>query len=59
MDGRAGKAPVFVEGVAALTLPPIRYFWPVSVGYFETMGTPVVAGRAINGPTFTSGDRSR
>jgi predicted permease len=47
MDGRAGKAPIFVEGVAAPTLPPIRYFWTIGAGYFETMGNPIVAGRTI------------
>jgi hypothetical protein len=47
MNGRAGKAPIFVEGVPAPTLPPIRYLWPVGAGYFETMGNPIIAGRAI------------
>jgi len=47
MDGRAAKAPVFVEGGAAPTLPPIRYFWPIGAGYFETMGNPIIAGRTI------------
>jgi hypothetical protein len=27
MDGLAAKAPIFVEGVAAPTLPPIRFIW--------------------------------
>lgn len=47
MDGRAGKGPIFVEGVAAPTLPPIRFIWPVGAGYFEAMGNPIVAGRTI------------
>lgn len=47
MDGRAGKAPIFVEGLSAPALPPIRFFWIVGGGYFEAMGSPVVAGRTI------------
>jgi predicted permease len=47
MDGHAGKAPVFVEGGAAPTLPPIRFFWPIGAGYFEAMGNPIIAGRTI------------
>jgi putative ABC transport system permease protein len=47
MDGRAAKAPVFVEGLAAPTLPPIRFIWPIGAGYFEAMGNPIIAGRTI------------
>ncbi len=47
MDGRAGKGPIFVEGVAAPTLPPIRFIRQVGAGYFEAMENPVIAGRTI------------
>ena len=47
MDGRAGKSPVFVEGDAAPTLPPIRFFWTIGPGYFEAMENPIIAGRTI------------
>jgi predicted permease len=47
MDGSAAKGPIFVEGVAAPTLPPIRFIWWVGGGYFEAMGNPIVAGRSI------------
>ena len=47
MDGRAGKGPVFVEGVAAPTLPPIRFIRQVGAGYFEAMENPIIAGRSI------------
>lgn len=47
MDGRAGKAPIFVEGVPAPPLPPLRFFWPIGAGYFEALGNPVIAGRTI------------
>lgn len=47
LDGRAGKGPLFVEGVDGAALPPIRSQWVVGPGYFEAMGTPVVAGRTV------------
>jgi predicted permease len=47
MDGTAAKGPIFVEGVAAPTLPPIRFIWRVGAGYFEAMGNPIIAGRSI------------
>jgi len=47
MDGRAGKGPIFVEGLAAPVLPPVRFLWSIGAGYFETLGNPVVAGRTI------------
>jgi predicted permease len=47
MDGRAGKAPIFVEGGASPTLPAIRFFWTIGPGYFEAMGNPIIAGRTI------------
>jgi putative ABC transport system permease protein len=47
MDGRAGKGPLFVEGVAGPTLPPMRSTWTIGPGYFEAIGTAIVAGRAF------------
>jgi predicted permease len=47
MDGTAAKGPIFVEGVTAPTLPPIRFIWWVGAGYFEAMGNPIIAGRSI------------
>ena len=47
MDGRASKGPIFVEGVAAPTLPAIRFIRQVGAGYFEAMENPIVAGRSI------------
>jgi putative ABC transport system permease protein len=47
MDGRAAKSPIFVEGVAAPTLPPIRFIRQVGAGYFEAMENPIIAGRSI------------
>jgi predicted permease len=47
MDGRAGKGPIFVEGVAAAALPPIRSIWTIGPGYFEAMGSHLIAGRHI------------
>jgi putative ABC transport system permease protein len=47
MDGRAGKGPLFVEGVTSPALPPIRSTWTIGPGYFEAMGNAVVAGRTI------------
>jgi putative ABC transport system permease protein len=47
MDGRAAKGPIFVEGVDAPTLPPIRFIRQVGAGYFEAMENPIIAGRSI------------
>jgi predicted permease len=47
MDGRAAKGPIFVEGVPAPTLPPIRFIRQVGAGYFEAMENPIIAGRSI------------
>ena len=49
MDGEDNANPMYVEGVAVPEgqLPPLRRFKSVAPGYFETMGNPVVAGRAI------------
>ena len=50
MDGNKGSVPIFVEEVpeAVREMAPIRRFKLVAPGYFETMGNPVVAGRAIS-----------
>ena len=49
MDGEDNANPLYVEGVAVPEgqLPPLRRFKSVAPGYFETMGNPIVAGRAI------------
>ncbi|MDF1505954.1 ABC transporter permease, partial [Roseisolibacter sp. H3M3-2] len=49
MDGEDNTNPVYVEGepVAAGALPPTRRYKTVAPGFFETMGIPVVAGRAV------------
>jgi predicted permease len=50
MDGRGGYDPIFVEDfpLSEGQLPPIRRFKWVGPGYFETMGNPLVVGRALN-----------
>jgi len=49
MDGYDSNDPIEMEEfpVEGDQLPPIRRFKWVGEGYFETMGNPVVAGRAI------------
>jgi predicted permease len=49
MDGNKGSIPIFVEQFpeAGRAMPPIRRFKRVAPSYFETMGNPVLAGRAI------------
>lgn len=49
MDGEDNTNPLFVEhvNVPEGRLPPLRRFKTVAPGYFETMGNPVIAGRAI------------
>ena len=49
MDGRNSNDPIFAEDrtYAEGELPPIRRFKFVSPGFFQTMGTPLVAGRDI------------
>jgi putative ABC transport system permease protein len=49
MDGGAGFDPIYVEEFPLTEgqLPPVRAFKWVGEGYFETMGNPVLAGRAI------------
>jgi predicted permease len=49
MDGEDNGNPVEVEHVAtpAGTFPPFRRLKTVAPGFFETMGNPLVAGRAI------------
>ena len=49
MDGEDNTNPLYVEDVPAAgpMLTPFRRFKSVAPGYFETMGNPVVAGRAI------------
>jgi predicted permease len=49
MDGEDNTNPLFVEHVDTPEgqLPPLRRFKTVGPGYFETMGNPVMAGRAM------------
>jgi predicted permease len=47
MDGRIGAAPVSVEDRPVSGTPPLRRIKMIGPGYFETIGNPVVAGRAI------------
>jgi predicted permease len=49
MDGEDNGNPLFVENVYVPDgeMPPLRRFKTVAPGYFETMGNPIVAGRAI------------
>jgi predicted permease len=49
MDRHNGKTPIFVEAFPerGRAMPPLRGYKRVAPGYFETMGNPVIAGRAI------------
>ncbi|RPI27401.1 MAG: ABC transporter permease [Acidobacteria bacterium] len=49
MDGEDNGNPLSVEHVHVPDgkVPPLRRFKSVAPGYFETMGNPIVAGRAI------------
>jgi predicted permease len=50
MDGYDSNDPIFVEDFPGPggKIPPLRRFKWVSGNYFETMGNPVIAGRAIS-----------
>jgi predicted permease len=58
MDGEDNGNPVFVEHVAVAdgAYPPLRRLKTVGPGFFETMGNPLVVGRAI---TWTDIHQSR
>jgi putative ABC transport system permease protein len=47
MGGFPGAAPIVVEDRPVSGIPPTRRVKSIGAGYFETMGNPVVAGRAI------------
>ena len=49
MDGNDSNDPIFVEDfpVPEGQIPPIRRYKWIGEGYFETMGNPIVAGRAL------------
>src|SRR5206468_3666842 len=49
MDGEDNGNPLWVEGgnVPEGQMPPLRRFKSIAPGYFETMGNPLVAGRAV------------
>jgi putative ABC transport system permease protein len=49
MDGNDSNDPIFVEDFPPPTgrIPPLRRFKWVGEKYFETMGNPILAGRAI------------
>jgi predicted permease len=50
MDHNSGSTPILVEEFpeAARAMAPLRRYKRVAPGYFETMGNPLVAGRAIS-----------
>jgi putative ABC transport system permease protein len=50
MDGYDSNDPIFVEDFPGPggRIPPLRRFKWVAENYFETMGNPVIAGRAIS-----------
>jgi predicted permease len=50
MDRKNGNTPIFVEEFpdTGRTMPPVRRYKRVAPGYFETMGNPVLVGRAIS-----------
>ena len=50
MDGRDSNDPIFVEDFPGPggRIPPLRRFKWISENYFETMGTPLIAGRSIS-----------
>ncbi len=47
MDGVSSNDPIFVEGANQPAVPPLRRYKWISAGYFETIGNPVIVGRAI------------
>jgi predicted permease len=47
MESPIGGGPIWVEGRPVSGVPPLRRIKMLGPGYFETMGNPVVAGRAI------------
>ena len=49
LDLRHPPDPLWVEGgnVPEGQMPPLRRFKSIAPGYFETMGNPLVAGRAV------------
>ncbi len=47
MDGSVGQAPLSVEDHPVAGLPPSRRAKGIGPGYFETIGTPLLAGRAM------------
>lgn len=59
MEGLQNNAPILVEGqaLAAGALPPFRGNKFVSPGYFEAMGTRIIAGRDITWSDIEAGGR--
>jgi putative ABC transport system permease protein len=49
-DGSRGGAPVFVEDRPVSGTPPLRRTKLIGPGYSETIGNPLVAGRAMTWP---------
>jgi predicted permease len=48
MDGFIGAAPIFVEDRPVSGTPVLRRIKAIGPGYFETLGTSLVAGRAVS-----------
>jgi predicted permease len=48
MDGTTNGAPIFVEDRPVSGTPVLRRTKTIAPGYFETLGTPLVAGRAVS-----------
>jgi len=57
MDGDQSSSPIFVEGQRTGGVPPSRRNKLVSPGYFEAMGTRIIAGRDVAWSDVETGGR--